>query len=245
MGWIKKSGFLLVMMLFMLCCPGCGEPEKEKPVVFLIKTPLVSLSEPDFLDELDLKKAAYPYSLDKDPAEYNEMVIQLVNMLSEEMLLLSAAADLGVTVTEMEVNAAEEEFKKDYPENGFDEMLLKNAIPYALWKKRLNKNLIIDKLIDQEIRNKIEITSEELVEFYSKYNMEETRDPKKKNKEPQKIIDENELVSVLRMQKTENVYGAWLKELELKYPVEINKERLKSLLIVIEENEGNKNEKND
>ena len=245
MGWIKKRGFLLVMMLFMLCCPGCGEPEKEKPVVFLIKTPLVSLSEPDFLDELDLKKAAYPYSLDKDPAEYNEMVIQLVNMLSEEMLLLSAAADLGVTVTEMEVNAAEEEFKKDYPENSFDEMLLKNAIPYALWKKRLNKNLIIDKLIDQEIRNKIEITSEELVEFYSKYNMEETRDPKKKNKESQKIIDENELVSVLRMQKTENVYGAWLKELELKYPVEINKERLKSLLIVIEENEGNKNEKND
>jgi len=77
-------------------------------VVFLIKTQLVSLSESDFLDELDLKKIAYPYAIDKNPAEYNEMVIQLVNVLSEEMLLLSAAADLGVT--EMEVNAAEEEF---------------------------------------------------------------------------------------------------------------------------------------
>ncbi len=102
---------------------------------------------------------------------------------------------------------------------------------------------MIDKLIDQEVRNKIEITSDELVEFYKKYN--ETRDPKKKNKEPQKIMDETELVFVLRMQKTEEVYGAWLKELELKYPVEINKERLKSLLMDIEENEGHKNEKND
>jgi len=243
MGVIKKSGFLWILPLFMLCCLGCSEPEKEKPVVFLIKTPLVSLSEQDFLDELDLKKAAYPYSIDKNPEEYNEMVIQLVNVLSEEMLLLSAAADLGVTVTEMEISAAEEEFKKDYPENGFDEMLLQNAISYALWKKRLKKNLMIDKLVAQEIRNKVEITSEELVEFYSKYN--ETRDPKNKNKEPQKVMDENELVFVLRMQKTEAVYGAWLKELELKYPVEINKERLKSLLKDIEENEGNKNEKND
>ena len=245
MGLIKKHKFLLILLLYLACCLGCGEPEKEKPAIVMIKTPLISLLEPDFLEELDLKKSAYPYAVDKNPAEYNEMVIQLVNMLSEEMILLSAAGDLGVTVTEAEVNAAEAEIKKDYPENSFDDMLLKNAVSYSLWKKRLKKNMIIDKLLDREIRNKIEITSEELVEFYSKYNMEEPPDPKKKNKESKKIIDENELVSILRMQKTEDVYEAWLKELELKYPVEINKENIKSLLIGIEEKEGNKNEKKD
>nr|NJM02434.1 hypothetical protein [Desulfobacula sp.] len=242
---IKKRNLVWILLLCLSCCLGCSEPEKEKPAAVMIKTPLISLSEPDFLEELDLKKSAYPYAIDKDPAEYNGMVIQLVNMLSEEMILLSAAGDLGVTVTETEVNAAEAEIKADYPENTFDEMLLKNAISYSLWKKRLKKNLIIDKLLDREIRHKVEITSEDLVEFYRKYNMEDPRDLKKKNKEPQKIIDENELVSILRMQKTEDAYEAWLKELELKYPVEINKEALKPLLIDIDEKEENNNEKTD
>ncbi len=243
-GVIEKSRFILILAVFMLAGAGCGEPEKEKPVEFLLTSPLIRISESDFLDELDLKKAAYPYTLDKNPAEYNEIVIQLVNMLSEEILLLSAAADLGVMVTDAEVEAAEAEFKEDYPENTFEAMLLENAIPYALWKKRLKKNLIMDRLIDQEIRQKIEITSEELVEFYRKY-VEETQGLKSSNKEPPQKMDETELVSVLRLQKTEKLYGEWIKALELKYPVEINKERLKSILIDIEENKGNKNEKND
>ncbi len=241
---IKKNSFLLILVWFMICCLGCGESEKEKPMVFIIKSPLINISEADFLDELDLKKAAYPYKISENPEEYNEMVIRLVNVLTEETLLLNAAVDYGVTVTQEEVKAAEDEIKKDYPDASFDKMLLENAISYSLWKKRLKTNLIIDKLIDQEIRSKIEITSDDLVEFYKKYNMEETQDPKKKNKEPKKEIDENELVSVFRMQKTEDVYQAWLKELELKYPIEINKEKLKSLLIDIDENGGSENEKN-
>jgi len=175
MGLVKKSCFLLILLVFMVCCQGCGEPEKEKPILFLLKTSLIEISESDFMDELDLKKAAYPYTINKNPEEYNEMVIQLVSTLSEELLLLSAAVDYGVIVTDMEVSAAEEEIKKDYPDNSFEDMLLGNAISYPLWKKRLRRNLIIDKLVDQEIRSKIEITSEELVEFYSKYNMEDTR----------------------------------------------------------------------
>jgi hypothetical protein len=243
MGLIKKSRFILILAVFMLSGLSCGEPEKEKPMEFLLKSSLISVSESDFLDELDLKKAAYPYTLDKNPAEYNETVIELVNMLSEEILLLSAAVDLGVTVTDMEVAAAEAEFREDYPENTFEAMLLENAISYPLWKKRLKKNLIMDRLIDQEIRHKIEITSEELVEFYSKY-IEENQVPKNSNKEPPlKKMDETELIAVLRLQKTERVYGDWIRALELKYPIEINKEKLKAVLI--EENEGNKNEEND
>ncbi|MFA5903299.1 MAG: hypothetical protein WC836_05145 [Desulfobacula sp.] len=241
---IKKIGLLLILISLTLGCVNCSESEKEKPAVFMIKSQLVSISESDFLDELDLKKAAYPYKINENPAEYNEMVMYLVNMLTEEVLLLSAAIDHGVTVTDNEVEIAEAEFKKDYPDNAFDKMLLENAVSYPLWKKRLKSNLIIDKLIDQEIRSKIEISSEELVEFYNKYNMEAAQDPKKKNNESKKTIDETELIFVLRMQKTADVYEEWLKGLGLKYPIEINKDKLKSLLIDNEETGGSKNEKN-
>lgn len=240
---VDHKCFLWALLGLILCCQSCGEPEKESPVAVIIKSPVISVSEEEFLDELELKKAAYPYKITEKPEEYNELVISLVNTLTEELLLLTAALELGVDVVENEVKMAEDEVKKEYPENGFDQMLMEKAIPYPLWKKRLKTDLIINKLIDQEIKNKVEITSDDLVEFYRKYNAEDKQDSKKKQKESKKPIDENELVSVLRRQKTEEVYGKWLQDLEAKYPIEINMEKIKSLLIDIEKNGGSKNEK--
>jgi len=222
---------------------GCSEPEKEKAPEFLLKTPSMIITTGDFLEELDLKRAAYPYNIYENPAEYNEMVIHLVKMLSEEIILLSAAADKGVIVTEQEVVSAEEEFKKDYPEDSFNQILLENAISYSFWKKRFKKNMIMDELIDQELKKKIEITSRDLKEFYNKHHIADANDPDNNTFVLKKIENENELVYRLRMQKAQDHYDVWIQQLENDYPVEINKEKLKTFLIDIEKSEGSENEK--
>jgi len=230
-----------------LCCvvslAGCSKPEEKKPPEFLIKTSSITITSSEFFEELDLKKTAYPYNINENPAEYNEMVIHLVEMLSEEIVLLSAAAAKGVVVTDQEAQSAEKEFKKDYPEESFDQILLNNAISYSLWKKRFKKNMIIDKLIDQELRGKIEITSRDIVEFYKKHNLEDTGKTDNKASVLKKIENEKELISQLRIQKTQDNYGEWIKQLWSSHAVEINKEKLKTFLIDIEKSEGNKSEK--
>lgn len=231
--------------LFLLAglAAGCSEPAKEKAPDFLIKTASMVITPSDFSEELDLKKAAYPYNIRDNPAEYNEMVIDLVKMLSEEIILLSVASDKGVTVTDQEVESAEQAFKKDYPEDSFDQILLKNAISYSLWKKRFKKNMIMDKLIDQELKKKIVITSQDIVDFYQKYHIADTRNPNKNAMVLKKIESEKELVYRLRNQKTQDYYGEWIQTLENEYPVEINMERLKKILINVEKEKGNENEK--
>ena len=219
----------------ILTLAGCGEPEEEKNTQYLIKTPLKVITSSDFLEELDLKRAAYSYNIDENPAEYNEMVIDLVKMLSEEIILLSAAADKGIIISDQDVDLAEDEFKKDYPEDSFEQILLKNAISYSLWKKRFRKNMIIDKLIDQELRQKIQITSRDIVEFYKTYHSDDKTGEKTKNE------TEKELVKRLRLQKTQDHYGQWIHELGNVYPVEINKEQLKSFLIDITQSKGKEN----
>jgi hypothetical protein len=220
---------------------GCSEPEKEKIPQYLIKTPLMIITNSDFLEELDLKKAAYPFNIDENATEYNEMVIHLVKMLSEEIILLSAAADKEVIVTDQDVELAEEEFKKDYPEDSFDQILLKNAISYSFWKKRFKKNMIIDKLFDQELKQKIEITSRDIVEFYKNYHRADTRKTNNKAGSFKKDVTEKELLTRIRMQKTQDYYDEWIQLLENDYPVEINKEKLKNFLIDIEETKGSEN----
>ena len=117
MGLLKKSFISWIIIYSCVCLTGCSKPETEKPPEFLIKTPLIMISAEEFSDELDLKRAAYSYDINENPAEYNEMVIHLVKMLSEEIVLLSAAADKGVIVADTDLKAAEDELKKDYPDN--------------------------------------------------------------------------------------------------------------------------------
>ena len=231
MGFLKKSFIIWIFLYGALCLTGCSEPAKKTVSQYLIKTQVMIITRSDFLEELDLKKAAYPYNIDENPAEYNEMVIHLVKMLSEEIILLSAAVDKGVIVTDQDVDLAEDEFKKDYPEDSFDQLLLKNAISYSFWKRRFKKNMIIDKLIDQELKQKIEITSLDIVEFYKKYHRDDAHNTENEADGLKKNETEKELIDRLRLQKTQDHYDEWIQQLGNDYPVEINKEELKIFLI--------------
>ena len=215
---------------------GCSEPAVETAVDFIIRTKSYAITSGEFSEELDLKRAAYPYNINENPAEYNEMVIHLVEMLSEEIVLLSAAQDKGVTVTDPEAQLAEQQFKQDYPGDSFDQILLKNALSYSFWKKRFKRNLIMDKFIDQDLRQKIEITSQDIVAFYNAQNSAKPENPDEKTRVLKKIGNELELVSRLRLQKAQDLYDEWAAPFWQDYPVEINKEKLKTFLIGMEKN---------
>jgi hypothetical protein len=242
MGVLKKH-FIVWIFVGALGLMGCEEPEKQMESAFLIKTTSMIITSSDFSEELDLKRASYPYDIDKNSAEYNEMVMDLIQMLSEEILLLSVAADKGVTVMDHEVQSAEDEFKKDYPEDSFEQILLKNAISYSFWKKRFKKNMIMDKLIDKELREKIEITSQDIVKFYKKYRIDDSQKKGKNAPNSKKIEDGKELVSRLRQQKAQDHYDEWVQQLWKDYPVQINKEKLKTFLIDTKTRKGSENEK--
>jgi len=241
--FFKKGSVFLVFIYMAVYLTGCGEPEKEKAPSFLIKTSSMIITAREFSEELDMKRAAYPYNIKENLAEYNKMVIDLAKTLSEEIILLSAAAQKGVIVTDKEVSIAENEFRKDYPGDSFDQIMLENAISYSFWKKRFKKNMIMDKFIDRELKQKIEITSRDIIEFYKKNSMKDPHDPYHRAAALKKIENEKELVSNLRMQKTQDHYDEWIQKLGKDYPVEINKEKLKSFLIGIKKIKGSKNEK--
>lgn len=241
-GVLKKS---LIGWTFICCAVslmGCGEPEKEMNPYFLIKTSSMIIIYGDFLEELDLKRAAYPYNIDENPAEYNEMVLHLIRMLSDEIILLSAAADKGVKVTDQELESSEKKFKKDYSEDSFEQILLKNAISYTFWKKRFKKNMIIDKLIDQELKKKIEIAPQDIVEFYKNHRIEAMQKSDKNDSALKTFENEEELVASLRLQKAQDHYDGWMQQLWNDYPVEINKKNLKTFLIYPEKSGGSESE---
>lgn len=205
---------------------GCSTPPAPEADDFIIRAGLVSVSPETFEDELDLKLAAYPYDVKNRAEDYNSMVLDLVTTLSDETMLLAAARDKGVGVTADEVALAEAEFKQDYPEDSFDQMLLENAIPYTVWKHRLEKDMVISKLVQQELIAAQEISPDDMIAFYDRYKSR----PGNAADAPGNI-DEAALVEQLRMEKSQASYEDWITGLKGLYPVEINKKAVSGFLM--------------
>ena len=118
---------------------GCTNPEQIDPESAFITAGAITITRADFTQELEMKLASYPYTIKDHPDEYNGMVLDLVSDLTDEAVLLAAADAKGIEVSSEELDAAVAEFKKDYPEDSFDKMLLDRAILFTVWKKSLKK----------------------------------------------------------------------------------------------------------
>ena len=152
------------------------------------------------------------------------------------MILLERAEELGISITEAELEKAVSAIKSDYPEGEFEKTLLEFAVSYDSWKERLRNRLILDKVIEAELTNQITITPEDISEYYQKNY--ENRD--EESESVQKSEDINEaIVKQLRRQKAEEAYNSWIEDLKAQYAIEINKDQWEKItgLKSIEEND--------
>lgn len=222
-------GALLLMAagIASLIGSGCTDQKKVEQKGCIIKAGTVEISRADFARELEVKQANYPYDIKDRPDEYNAMVMDLVSDLSDEAVLLAAAAAKGIDVCAKELDLAVADFKKDYPEDSFDQMLLERAISYPVWKKRLKKDMVIRKLIMQDLVAFQEIHPEDMIAFYDRFAGQNGAQINNNSK----MMDEKDLVLRLRMEKSQDVFGEWLKGLQDSYPVNIDRLVLSSFLM--------------
>jgi hypothetical protein len=143
--------------------------------------------------------------------------------MTEEMILLERAEELGITITDSEIEKAFEDIKGDYPDNVFQNMLLEYAVPYHSWRKGLKTRLLMEKVVTKELGDQVEITPDDISRYYEEHFKDDniTSDVKAVSKDINNII-----IKILRREKMEKAYAPWIKKLKKKYTVEINKVQL-------------------
>jgi hypothetical protein len=93
----------------------------------------------------------------------------------------------------------------------------------------LRQRLVIDKLIEVDVVSRIQITEEEIAERYRAYRAE-LAPGQSPAPEPADLHDQ--LVRQLQRDKTESVYGDWIRDLRQRLPLEINEKLLAEVLDV-------------
>ena len=77
----------------------------------------------------------------------------------------------------------------------------------------------MQKVVDNELKNQIVITPEDIASYYEKNYQATDTDLESMN--PTQDINEN-IIKHLRQEKAEQAYKLWIKELKQKYSIEIN-----------------------
>ena len=211
-------GPIILFFLFSACEKKDPDPGKE----FLIRVDDRVMTVVDFNNAFEIAKIAYENDIKEHPEELKKARIRLLNQLTVEMILLERAEELGIEITDAEFDNAVSAIKSDYPEGEFENTLLEFAVSYDSWKDRLKNRLIQEKVIEEELKNRITITPEDISEFYQKnYGGQKKKSTPDKNEE-----DINEtIVKQLRRQKAEEAYDSWIEGLKGQYKIEINNDQ--------------------
>lgn len=211
----RKTSILLALCAVL----GCGSSTPDQSEDYLIRLGELKVTRHDFLQAFELVKTAHPGSVDSDAPELQQARRQLLNEMAVDLILIKRSQELGVTVAPDELEAAVNAVKADYPPGVFEQTLIESALTFETWKKRLRSRLLMDKLVELELRPHVAVSAEDLTAYYEQHYSGKAAGA---DSEQEFERLKETLVADLRRAKTEEAFGAWIDGLRRQYPVEVN-----------------------
>jgi len=163
---IKLRITLAAFILFIISSASTAAVLLDRVVAVVNKevitwSELYKMMEYEVTDQMKALKEEERMRLFKD----SEAVF--LEKLIDMRLQIQEAKRIGLEVTPDEVTEAIESIKKKYSlsNNALEESLKKEGLTLEEYKKRLSEQIIISKLVSQQIRNKIVVSDEEVKKY--------------------------------------------------------------------------------
>ena len=150
-----------ILFLLLAACRG------QEPPVAIVNNEQIGVKE--FEKRLEEQTALVKSEATLKPEQLTSLKEEVLNHLIEEKVMLQRARELSLTADDAETEARIGEIKKDYSTNSFDSLFGNGGIDYPAWKKALQKRILLEKVIAQDVNAKIKVTDGE-TELYFKAN---------------------------------------------------------------------------
>jgi len=214
---------MLGALLIIYILTGCGDYGSDSHSVatdnYLIRGGHRTVTLDDFNKAFEIVRAAYSHKALKKKDLCRDAKYRLLSELTEQTVILERADELNIVISDSELDEAIARIKGDYEDDFFEKILLERAISYNLWKKELSNRLLIEKVVKEELKKNIAITSEDISSYYEKYY---SGDIGKVDLKSDRDLNEK-IVRQVRIKKIEEAYKPWIDSLRKRYPVKINK----------------------
>jgi peptidyl-prolyl cis-trans isomerase SurA len=105
--------------------------------------------------------------------------LELVSQMIDQEVLLGKAQTLGLTVTDADVDNAYADRKRNMSDEAFQKELDARRLTADDMKRGLRRELVVQKLLEQEVNARVSVGDQEVREFYEKnraqFNIPETQ----------------------------------------------------------------------
>jgi peptidyl-prolyl cis-trans isomerase SurA len=115
--------------------------------------------------EKAFRRASQAATLSEDEALTAKLT--LLNDLIVQDILLARAQALKIEIPDAELDKAYAEARANIPEESFQQELTKRSLTPADMREGLRRELLVQKVIDQEVTSKISVTDQEISDFFS------------------------------------------------------------------------------
>jgi peptidyl-prolyl cis-trans isomerase C len=159
--------FGLLLTLLTACTP---QEETSSPVLLRVDGREVTLEQ--FRKEFS---QAQPPEQKLSEEERKEMERAFLAQLIDRELALAEADRLGIVITPKELEVAISETRSEYPEGTFETSLAERDTTLKEWSQGLQSNLLMEKIIAQTVYSKVEVSDDEVEDYYKKNRTEYDR----------------------------------------------------------------------
>ncbi len=166
----KKIAIGLILLCLVSGCSDKTETSAEEKVAIRVDNCVLTLAE--FNEYFETVKTAYGGEDDKDDTAIREVRLGFLLQLLEEMIILRRADELHLQISPQELDEAVRDIKKDYPGIAFEDILLKRAIQFEVWRERLKRRLLVEKVVREDVLREDSTTPEEIRDYYEKHRKE-------------------------------------------------------------------------
>ncbi|HDQ04820.1 MAG TPA: hypothetical protein ENN23_09745 [Deltaproteobacteria bacterium] len=124
-----------------------------------------------YLDEYQLRLnqqvAMMPKDLLKeDPRYLSRLEEEVLDAMITEKIISLRAEELNISVGTSELDEKINEIKEDYGED-FVSLLAQQNIRYDQWKEQIRRDMLIHKLVEAEVNEKIRVSNDEAEDYYN------------------------------------------------------------------------------
>lgn len=180
---MKKVLILFILFAFYCFSPFLARGEDNKylvdRVLAVVNNEVITQSEFDAVFRPIYDQIMQNYHGSDQRKQLEEIRIHLLNQMIEDRLVAMEAKKLGIEVSDADVQAEVDAFKKQFPdEKTFEAQMKRDGLTLAGIEKRFRERLAIEKLHEAVIRGQVAVTPTEVEEYYKTNAKEFVTKPK-------------------------------------------------------------------
>jgi peptidyl-prolyl cis-trans isomerase SurA len=174
-----KTNLFRIAALTALALSVCASGELVDRVAAVVNGEVIPLSEVEQRAAADLSRAAAKPDAKARTEMRRQVLMAAVDQLIGEKLLEVQIKELNIEVSEQEIDMSIDDVRKQQGVDGdqFEQVLRNEGFTMATYREFMRKHLSRFKLINLKVRNKVNLSDEDLKSEYTRWSKMESEDP--------------------------------------------------------------------